>query len=1136
VVFAEEEDRLQQERVSPLLKDLGRLQADSCALHPERCHLGSHPLTEHEKVVKERLKLEREKKRVKRLHKKLRKLRRIVRKLRKDEVRRRHKMSELAGLEAALHKRIKVERKKASLEEQRGRDTVEKDNRKIRMLRVLVRHARAQEQKEGTSSRAEMGRERRVLAEDRKRVSKLTALLQERKKKVAREMQRARHKSAMVTIELHNAHVAREELLKRLMALKQNKARLSQKLKKITVQVKHEDEKLQKQRVYFNRIVQALKNEMKRRKEEKEEARVEQYKLHRELLRKEKNLTLMTAKIAAEMQREKRNLSAENLREERLTKEFNHERMEFRLVHAKLLRVKADLKRHKGADLVKERARLALLKKKLVLEEGLVKQRSKQLTEAIKRNTRTLRRARMMVAKLHSRSKHIQVKFFNILRRLKSLEHKVKRERITAHRRELQLTKNLLKKKARVKWLLARKQAVWTSVRHLHSKLTALHVRLAHRTEKIKLVQLHYLHELKETKTLHTREVQAISEARRRLKSMHLGYIRLLRRLAHERSYEKLFKVKRVSKLDKARQAILKLNLQLSRLQAADKRERAVIQGWHRKILVARAQYPGELRKLKFAIRGVEKKLEMVKGRVEGYRRLLQSEKERQRRRSHEEFERETRMQRAQRRKAAKELGTEKSRVTILGKKLLMEKQMVHVTAENIKKMRKLNKMKYDKALAKFQEVHAHEIKVEESLNHQIRFLHQKLLRRNRQLKDQEQEARKIHHALVLRMKQWRAAKRLIIVKFKNWMLNQAHKLAEEKLLASKAKSLLRNKIARLHMMKGREIAAKRHLRELKTRSAIKLQHIRTMGAWRLKKERAKGVALAKQLKMLQGVLAARTKQSRREDNDIKHLEAVKAGLIQRTQMEEHRGAEEVEALRKLKVRESRDNVLWRIRDAARKKKWRNRHDQMVKHQRKIIWQLKQRFARDHERLMGLIRKNKKLVAARHTKELLEERTARRMQKRKDEELETEKLHGWAEAEAIKERKARHAFRLEENALVKQRKRENKNFKHAMRRMIENAAKERERLTLQFKELERRKSRLSKFLVQERSLLPKKTTGKPCVCEACTKGGKVAVGRAETVATQGIEGRADTEGEKSRMEEDGCQEQGVVKTAGGTKS
>merc|ERR1712107_675158 len=200
---------------------------------------------------------------------------------------------------------------------------------------------------------------------------------------------------------------------------------------------------------------------------------------------------------------------------------------------------------------------------------------------------------------------------------------------------------------------------------------------------------------------------------------------------------------------------------------------------------------------------------------------------------------------------------------------------------------------------------------------------------------------------------------RLIIVKFKNWMINQAHKLAEEKLLASRAKSLLKNRIAHLHMMKGRERTAKRNLRELKTRSAIKLQHIRTMGAWRLNKEKAKGVALAKQLKILQKVLAARTKQSRSEDKTIKHLEAIKTGLIRRTQMEEKRGAEEDEALRKLKVKETRENVLRRIRDVARKKKWRNRHHQLVKHQRKIIWQLKQRFARDHERLMGLILRNK---------------------------------------------------------------------------------------------------------------------------------------------------------------------------------
>merc|ERR1712137_1134291 len=223
-----------------------------------------------------------------------------------------------------------------------------------------------------------------------------------------------------------------------------------------------------------------------------ERARVEQHRLLRKLRWKNKKLMWVTAKIAAEKQHERRKRSAENLREKRLTKKLDHETKEWGLVHAKLVRVEADLKRHKGADLVKERARLALLKRKLVLDEGLEKHRSRQLTETIKRNQRILMRTRIKVAKLHSRSKHIKVKLFKILVKLKALRQREKRERRKAHRREIHLTRILRQEKVRFKRLLAKKRTAWTVVRNLHRRLRAVDARLAHKNEKIKIVQLHY--------------------------------------------------------------------------------------------------------------------------------------------------------------------------------------------------------------------------------------------------------------------------------------------------------------------------------------------------------------------------------------------------------------------------------------------------------------------------------------------------------------------------------------------------------------------------------------------------------------------------------------------------------------------
>merc|ERR1712137_135024 len=670
--------------------------------------------------------------------------------------------------------------------------------------------------------------------------------------------------------------------------------------------------------------------------------------------------------------------------------------------------------------------------------------------ETIKRNQRILMRTRIKVAKLHSRSKHIKVKLFKILVKLKALRQREKRERRKAHRREIHLTRILRQEKVRFKRLLAKKRTAWTVVRNLHRRLRAVDARLAHKNEKIKIVQLHYQREVKETQMLHTREMHAISEIRKRHKKIYQRYILLVRKLAHLQRYEKLIKVKRASKLNKARRAMLGLTLQLSRLEARDKRHKAVIRRWRRKIKVARARYPRELRKLKFAIRSVKKKLEMVKVAVRRYTKQLAHEKKRQRRRSHDELEKEKRMRREERQEAAKEQRTG-SKKTALEKKLWRETQRVQKTAEEIMKIRKLNRQKYSKALAKLQRVQAHDKKIEESLRHQLIFLQHKLFQKKRKLKYQEAEAREVHRALVERLRKWRAAKRQIIVKFKQWMMNENHKLAEEKLLAVKAKRLLRHKIAHLHTMKKREREARVSLRKLNIESALKLQHIRTVGARRLKREKAKGVALAKQLKLLQKLLAARNKQSRRENMDITHLEAIKLGLMRRTRKGKQRGIVEVEELKRLKVRESRHNILRRIHDAARMKSWRNRHDQMVKHHRNIIWQLRQRFARDHARLMGLIRKNKELVSARHRREVLEETTARRLQQGKDEAFEARKLHRWAEAEALKEKKALHAFSLEKAALVRERRRESIHFKHAMWRMKENASKQRHRLAVNLK-------------------------------------------------------------------------------------
>merc|ERR1712063_172970 len=104
----------------------------------------------------------------------------------------------------------------------REHHTLAKDNRKIRILRALLHHEIAREQRESSNWGASMRRERRVLVQDRTRVRKLARRLRKFKRSVAKKIRAAFRRRAMISRELHNARVARKKLLTRLMALRHN--------------------------------------------------------------------------------------------------------------------------------------------------------------------------------------------------------------------------------------------------------------------------------------------------------------------------------------------------------------------------------------------------------------------------------------------------------------------------------------------------------------------------------------------------------------------------------------------------------------------------------------------------------------------------------------------------------------------------------------------------------------------------------------------------------------------------------------------------------------------------------------------------------------------------------------------------